>query len=136
MPVKEELDRSFRFPTGADLGKRIHARLNELPRKRPDLHYLATDSVDMRPLPAPTPTIMTSHSFLLLLGGLKKEAENGSDHQAIRIASQMVEGLPPETMVTRRGLQTLLHDLAMKGLGRCATFRKLEALSRMNRLGL
>jgi hypothetical protein len=92
--------------------------------------------VDLRPLPVPTPDIMTSHSFLVLLGKLKREAENGSDHQAIRVASQLVEDRSPETMVTRKELQGLLHELAMRGLGRCAVFHTLDALTKMNRLGI
>lgn len=134
--MTEELDRSFRFPTGADLGKRIQARLSELPQKRPDLSQYFPKTTDRRGQVQSTPDILSRASMVDLLGTWKKELRDGSDRTALLFAEDFADTLGPEGMVTRVALQGLLHKLASAGLGRCQVFRRLSSLATLNRLGL
>ncbi len=139
MPT-EKLDTSFRFPTGADLGRRIQARLSELPPKRPDLSQYFPETVDRRAKIAPTPDILSRKAMLSLLGSWKAELRDGSERTAIGFAENFTDAIAPtqdlETPVTRAGLQTLLHTLAVAGLGRSQVFKRLSALATLNRTGL
>lgn len=138
MPT-EKLDTSFRFPTGADLGRRIQARLSELPQKRPDLSQYFPETVDRRAKIALTSDILSRKAMMSLLGSWKKELLDGSERTAICFAENFAdtpEAGDSETPITRAGLQTLLHTLAVAGLGRSQVFKRLSALVTLNRTGL
>ena len=121
------------IPPG-ELGRRIKARLSELPRPRPSISQSYLPTEDRRGSLTSTPDILSRSAFEALLEQWSNQTMDGSEKSALRMGREF-SAQNKQDMVSRKELQALLHRMAVAGLGRSEVFHRLSRLATMNRLG-